>query len=122
MLSPFYFPWKQMRSCGRCFPSKKAGYFDMQIDPMSRLSGSLGQTRFWLVMIFLFSAAGITRSQIPNIRINNPANTDPEEVTIAINPVNPLNLIAGANITYSYYSTDGGYSWHQQNITSAAYG
>jgi len=27
---------------------------------------------------------------------------------IAVNPANPFNLAAGANIDYTYYSTDGG--------------
>jgi len=57
-------------------------------------------------------------AQYPNIRINNPVNTDPEEVTIAINPANPQNLAAGANLYYNYYSTDGGFSWRQGQMTS----
>jgi hypothetical protein len=51
--------------------------------------------------------------------VSNPASTDPEEVTIAINPTNPMNLVAGANIDYYYYSTDGGLTWQQGQLSSS---
>lgn len=57
-------------------------------------------------------------AQYPNVRISSPSSTNPEEVSIAINPVNPLNLAAGANITYYYYSTNGGLNWTQGNLSS----
>jgi len=57
-------------------------------------------------------------AQFTNIRVSNPSSTTPEEVSIAINPVNPLNLAAGANISYQYYSMDGGLTWTERNLTS----
>jgi hypothetical protein len=57
-------------------------------------------------------------AQPVNVRVSAPASTDPEEVTIAINPIEPQNLLAGANIRYYYYSTDGGRSWTQGELTS----
>jgi hypothetical protein len=57
-------------------------------------------------------------SQWVNVQVSNPASTNPEEVVISINPTDPLNLAAGANITYYYYSMDGGYTWTEGNLTS----
>ncbi len=58
-------------------------------------------------------------SQYQNIQVSNPNNSDPNEVVITINPVNPSNLAAGANINYYYYSTNGGKNWTQGNLTSS---
>jgi hypothetical protein len=53
-----------------------------------------------------------------NVRVSNPSAMDPEEVSIAINPLDPLNLAAGANIRYYYYSNNAGVSWTQGNLSS----
>lgn len=57
--------------------------------------------------------------QFPNIRVSDSLSTDPEEVTIALNPQNPLNLVAGANLNYYYYSMDGGYTWTEGILSSS---
>ncbi|MGD8413888.1 MAG: sialidase family protein, partial [Candidatus Latescibacterota bacterium] len=59
-------------------------------------------------------------AQFTNVRVSDPGYVDypPEEVVISINPADPLNIAAGANVTYYYYSTDGGYTWTQGNLTS----
>ena len=70
-----------------------------------------------LLLLFFFTSQVFAQYQ--NVMINNPSSTDPEEVSIAIDPSNPNNLAAGANIDYSYRSTDGGNSWSQQTIFSS---
>lgn len=56
--------------------------------------------------------------QYDNIRVDDPSTNDAEEVTIAINPVSPNYLAAGANISYFFYSADSGKTWNQTNLTS----
>jgi hypothetical protein len=50
------------------------------------------------------------------------AGSNPEEVAIAINPQNPDNLIAGANLRYYFYSFDGGKTWEQKQLPSGTWG
>jgi len=44
-----------------------------------------------------------------NVMISNVGG--PEEVSIAINPKNTNQLVAGANIDFYYYSTNSGFNW-----------
>jgi hypothetical protein len=71
------------------------------------------------VLIFLLSLSSAALAQYPNIRVSNPASTDPEEVAIAINPADPLNLAAGANLDYYYYSFDGGWTWSEGQLSTS---
>ena len=57
-------------------------------------------------------------AQYPNIRVSRPESMNPEEVTIAINPANPQQLAAGANLNYYYLSNDGGANWVEKRLTS----
>jgi hypothetical protein len=54
-----------------------------------------------------------------NVLVSHPGNIRPEEVTICINPRNPLNVVAGSNLDYYYYSTDGGYTWTEGRLESS---
>jgi hypothetical protein len=68
--------------------------------------------------LFLMLFPGLLLAQYPNIQVSQSGSTDPEEVTISINPTNPLNLAAGANIDYYYYTFDGGYTWTEGQLSS----
>jgi hypothetical protein len=58
-------------------------------------------------------------AQHPNHPVSSPSVTDPEEVTIAVDPVHPLHLAAGANILYTYRSFDGGLTWSEDYLASS---
>ena len=64
--------------------------------------------------VFFFVINGY--SQYPNILIGNLGN--PEETSIAINPKNPDQMVAGANIHLYYYSGDGGLTWTMGSLSS----
>ncbi len=70
------------------------------------------------VLIFNLLLFSFSLAQFPNIRVSSTSSTDPNETSIAINPTDTSNLVAGANIRYYYYSTNGGYTWTQGNLTS----
>jgi type IX secretion system substrate protein/BNR/Asp-box repeat protein len=65
------------------------------------------------LFIFLFSARG----QFTNIMIDDVGN--PEEPSIAINPQNTNEVVAGANIDNQYYSHDAGHTWTKQTLVSS---
>lgn len=75
-------------------------------------------SKLYSVLIFSIIMMSNLFPQYENVKINNPGSTDPEEVTIAINPVNPNVLAAGANISYFYRSTDGGHTWSESTMNS----
>ncbi len=56
----------------------------------------------------------------PNIQIDyqRSSSIGPCEPSIAINPTNPDNLVAGAILDLAYYSQDGGKTWERQVLES----
>ncbi|MDZ7290704.1 MAG: T9SS type A sorting domain-containing protein [candidate division KSB1 bacterium] len=76
----------------------------------------LAKLSVFLIVLFCMEAL---LAQYPNIRVSRPESTWPEEVTIAIDPTNPLNLAAGANIDFYYFSTDGGSTWNEGRLSSS---
>jgi hypothetical protein len=71
------------------------------------------------ILILFIGITVAVNAQYTNIRVSSPGSNDPEEVTIAINPLNPDILAAGANIKYFYYSTNGGLNWTQKLLSSS---
>ena len=61
-------------------------------------------------------------SQYTNVRVSTPEVTTPNEVTIAINPTNSSNLIAGSNLRFYYHSSDAGMSWYQGVLPPGTWG
>ncbi len=58
--------------------------------------------------------------QFPNVMIGN--QNAPEEVSLIINPKNPMQMAAGANLDNYYFSTDWGQHWTGRTIKSAING
>ncbi len=71
-----------------------------------------------LVLPLLLCEPRAAYPQHPNLRVSSPNSTDPNETTISINPANPLQVAAGANLSYHYYSLDGGISWTEGILSS----
>lgn len=72
-----------------------------------------------IILILSFYAIFLN-GQIPNVIISK--EFEPEEVSIAINPKNPNQIIAGANISSAYYSSDAGKTWLRTGVVCAPYG
>ena len=75
----------------------------------------------------IFGAGSGSRGDIPsqetiivskNILVSHPGSVRPEEVVICINPRDPNNLVAGANLDFFFYSRDGGFSWIEGRLSS----
>jgi len=74
---------------------------------------------FFLSTILL-AMAGLINGQHHNHMISD--NNYPEEPTIFINPKNPNQVVAGANIDNYYWSQDGGLTWQENTLYSGQYG
>ncbi|MBO0361100.1 T9SS type A sorting domain-containing protein [Hymenobacter sp. BT186] len=58
------------------------------------------------------------RAQSPHPNVLVSTQNTPSETAIAINPKNPQQLIAGANLNNQYSSLDGGQTWTWRTLTS----
>ncbi|MEE4116403.1 MAG: sialidase family protein, partial [Marinilabiliaceae bacterium] len=59
---------------------------------------------------------------IPNYRVSSYTNLSANEITIAINPLNTENIIAGSNLDYYYWSFTGATTWSERSLVSGLYG
>ena len=89
--------------------------------------GDFMKSRFILFFLFVLCLFSLAYPQYTNVRVSSlisssPPSFPPEEVTIAVNPTDPMNLIAGANLRYVYFSTDGGWSWTENQLPSGTWG
>lgn len=74
-----------------------------------------------LIMVFMASfAVSMVKAQHQNVVIGTMRN--PNEPSIVINPANTSQMMAGANLDNFYFSSDGGYTWSENRLTSSAHG
>jgi len=62
------------------------------------------------------ATAASGQSPYRNVMISNAGA--PEETSIVINPNNPRQMVAGANIDFAYYSVNGGVNWTSTALSS----
>ncbi|HTR98624.1 MAG TPA: exo-alpha-sialidase [Bacteroidota bacterium] len=79
------------------------------------------------LILLLASACSISPAfaQPANIRINPKVSGDfypPEEVSVAINPLAPANVVVGANVRYAYVSIDSGKTWTEHLLPLGTWG
>ncbi|MCE1166421.1 MAG: T9SS type A sorting domain-containing protein [Bacteroidetes bacterium] len=74
----------------------------------------------FLFLLLGFAYAVYSQSSYTNITISS--SNSPEEPTICINPKNLNRVVAGANISAAYYSTNSGYNWTAFNLTNSSWG
>lgn len=84
----------------------------------------------WTKLLFLLPIISITASAQQVVRITEPDAINPAEVTIAINPKNPDNMIAASFQTghppkpragsYHYVTFDGGKTWKTVSTPNSA--
>ena len=78
--------------------------------------------KYFLSCITLVFMVVIAGAQHTNILIDEEGSwSQPEEPSIIVNPKNTDHMVGGANINNVYYSTDGGYTWNT-DVMSSTYG
>lgn len=69
----------------------------------------------WVYLLLLICNFAISQQKLIQV---NKMNNAPEEVSIAINPTNPMQVAASSNISNYYYSVDGGKTWTEKQLKS----
>jgi len=66
--------------------------------------------------------AGDDPFEVPEYRVSSFGNERPNEITVAVNPINTDNVVIGSNLDWYYYSFTGGSTWTESNIESVSHG
>ncbi len=72
---------------------------------------------FIYILVLLYT--GSLFAQIKNVKVSSDSSRQPNEVTIAINPLNPEIIAAGSNLNYFFSSTDAGNTWTEKTMSSS---
>lgn len=63
-----------------------------------------------------------TKYIIPNYRVSNFGNDNPNEPSVSLNPADPNIVVIGSNLNYYYWSFTGATTWSERILTSTLYG
>lgn len=80
---------------------------------------TIKQLAFMLFIMGILGSFIITYGQFPNIQVNSDTLTTCNEPSIALNPLNPNNIVIGANNTYYFSTFDGGDTWIEGKLFSS---
>jgi hypothetical protein len=69
-----------------------------------------------IIFLFILTKFNVKAQNIKTVKIS--AEFEPEEVSIAISPQNPANMVAGSNLDRVYTSTDSGKTWSNRQLKS----
>ncbi len=68
------------------------------------------------ILLTVLLTAGMSSAQYQNIFVT--ITGSPNEPSICMNPKNTNQIVAGSNLNFYYYSTNGGYNWSRGTLTS----
>lgn len=72
----------------------------------------------WFFLFPLIACCSHAVAQITNIRLSETAADATRDPSIAINPKNPLNIVAASARDQVYVTNDGGKTWKSQTLSS----
>ena len=91
----------------------------MRVLTMFHLNVKTLVSSFLLIILWVLCLTSTSHGQFQNIQINSDTLTECNEPGIALNPINPLNIVVGVNNTYFISTFDGGNSWTEGQMFSS---